>query len=120
MIRELKQKFNKSKYGEANDQYIQRFLPAAGLSGANPKNAYTPIEPYTVEMQASVNKHTDAPLTGGEVMYIYVITSGGWSQPKRAVDVFRSYNTNSNFKVFSCPSLYYQCQTIVGQWKGLK
>lgn len=63
----------KDKFGAApDDSYGQRYLPAAVLKGATAQNAYTPQRPYTVEMEASVNKHQELQIVGsGTVMYIY-------------------------------------------------
>ena len=63
----------RDKFGaEPNDDYGERYLPAAVLKGATPQNGYTPQKPYTVEMWASVNKHQELQISGsGTVMYIY-------------------------------------------------
>lgn len=119
IVRTLKQKIVPSEYAPADDQYIQRFLPAALLKDAKPTNAYKPAEPYTVEMTMSPNGVQDAPLTGGEVTYLYIITSGGWDSFQRGVEIFQPYNANL-YKVFNCPSCYTQCKPIQGTWGGLK
>ena len=121
ITRTLKQKFNYSPYSPDNDQYVQRYLPAALLKGATYTNGYAPIEPYTVEMCRSANAPQDAPLTGGTVYYTYILTSGGWDTFQRGVEVFLPYGNNSMYKVFNCPACYTQCRTIQnGPWQGLK
>lgn len=119
IVRELKQKIVPSEYSPEDDQYIQRFLPAALLKGAAPTNAYKPSSPYTVEMTMSPNGVQNAELTGGVVTYIYILTSGGWDTYQRGVDIFLPYNKD-HYKVFNCPSCYTQCKHIQGTWAGLK
>ena len=120
IVRTLKQKFNFSPYSPENDQYIQRYLPAALLKGASYTNGYKPDEPYTVQMCRSANAPQDAPLTGGMVYYDYILTSGGWDTFQRAVDVILPYS-QQYYKVFNCPATYYQCRVIQnGPWQGLK
>lgn len=120
ITRTLKQKFNYSPYSPDNDQYVQCYLPAATLKGATYTNGYAPVEPYTVEMCRSANAPADAPLTGGTVYYIYILTSGGWDTFQRGVDIFQAYGSNM-YKVFNCPNCYVQCRTIQnGPWQGLK
>ena len=60
----LDTKYKASSQSPDNDPYIQRYLPAAVLKGATPDNAYSPQEPYTVEMKASVNSHKQMQLVG--------------------------------------------------------
>lgn len=122
-IREISRKFNHSKYSPENDQYIQRFLPAALLQGAHNKNAYKPDEPYTVNLVAKPDTpHEDTELLGGTVMYMYLMSSGGWSTPQRDCQVFGKFGQEKNgpFKMFSFPAFYTQCQTCRGTWEGLK
>ena len=118
IIRILKTKLVPSEYAPENDSYIQRYMAAALLKGAVNTNAYTPEEPYTVEMTMSPNGIQDAPLTGGEVTYIYILAHG-WDTYQRAVDVIKPYDSEY-YKVFNCPSCYTQCKTIRGTWPGLK
>lgn len=118
IIRILKTKLVPSQYAPENDSYIQRYMAAALLKGAVNTNAYTPEEPYTVEMTMSPNGVKDAPLTGGEVTYIYILAHG-WDTFQRAVDVIQPYDSEY-YKVFNCPSCYTQCKTIRGSWPGLK
>ncbi len=113
----LKQKFVASRFSPENDSYIQRYLPAALLKGAVPSNAYTPTKPYTVEMSPSPNGVKAAPLTGGEVTYLYIL-AGGWDTFQRAVDIFLK-DGDDHYKVFNCPSCYTQCKQIRGTWPGL-
>ena len=50
----------KDKFG-SDESYGQRYLPAAVLEGATAANGYKPNRPYTVTMEASVNKHQELP-----------------------------------------------------------
>jgi D-methionine transport system substrate-binding protein len=118
MVRILKTKLVASQYSSPNDSYIQRYMAAALLKGADNKNAYTADEPYTVEMCSSPNGTKDAPLTGGTVYYLYILANG-WDTFQRAVDVLQPYNSEY-YKIFNCSSTYTQCKTIVGDWQGLK
>ena len=120
IIRELKRKIVPSYYSEADDQYIQRYLPAALLKGATQTNAYSPDTPYTVELgitSSGINIQ-DAPLTGGTVYYI-CIHSQGWDTYRRGVDIFQPYDSEY-YQVFNCPSCYTQCKNIRGTFGGLK
>lgn len=120
IVRILKTKFNYSQYSPENDQYVQRYLPAATLKGATYTNGYKPDEPYTVQMCGNPNGIQDAPLTGGTVYYSYILTSGGWDSFQRTVEIFQPYGSDT-YKVFNCPSCYTQCRTIQnGPWQGLK
>ena len=114
----LRTKLVPSQYAPENDSYIQRYMAAALLKGAVNTNAYTPVEPYTVEMTMSPNGVKDAPLTGGEVTYIYILAQG-WDTFQRGVDIFLPYDTD-HYKVFNCSSCYVQCKNIRGTWPGLK
>ena len=119
VVSHLKQKYDTSQYAPANDSYHQRYLPAAVLKGAKPENAYTPQQPYTVEMKASVNKHQDLQFSGeGRVVYLYIM-GGGWDTHQRSVEIILQPDKKLH-QVFNCPSLYTQCKTIRGEWKGLK
>lgn len=118
IIRILKTKLIPSEYSPENDQYIQRYMPAALLKGAINTNAYTPDDPYTVEMCASPNGVQDAPLTGGTVYYTYILAKG-WDTEQRSVEIFQPYNSNL-YQVFNCPATYTQCKNIIGTWQGLK
>ena len=119
VVSQLKQKYGTSAYAPANDGYHQRYLPAAVLKGATPENGYTPKQPYTVEMKASVNKHQELQISGsGRVMYIYMM-GGGWDTHQRSVEIIKQPNSELH-QVFNCPSLYTQCKQIRGQWPGLK
>lgn len=120
IVRILKTKFNYSQYSPENDQYIQRYLPAALLKGATYTNGYKPDEPYVVEMCANPNGIQDAPLTGGTVYYSYILTSGGWDTFQRTVEIFQPYGSDK-YQVFNCPATYTQCRNIQnGPWQGLK
>ena len=120
IIRELKQKLVPSQYAPANDQYIQRYLPAAVLKGAANTNAYKPNEPYTVEMCKGTNGIQDAPLTGGTDYYTFILAPGGWDTFQRSVEIFQAYSEQTYYKVFNCPATYSQCKVIQGTWEGLK
>ncbi len=120
IVRILKTKFNYSQYSPENDQYVQRYLPAALLKGASYTNGYKPEEPYTVKMSGNPNGIQDAPLTGGTVHYTYILTDGGWDSFQRGVEIFQPYGSNK-YQVFNCPSTYTQCRNIQnGPWAGLK
>lgn len=120
IVRVLKTKFNYSQYSPENDQYVQRYLPAALLKGATYTNGYTPEEPYTVQMSGNPNGIQDAPLTGGTVYYSYILTSGGWDTYQRSVEIFQPYGSNK-YQVFNCPACYAQCRNLQnGPWPGLK
>ena len=120
IIRELKQKLVPSQYAPANDQYIQRYLPAAVLKGAANTNAYKPNDPYTVEMCKGTNGIQDAPLTGGTDYYTFILAPGGWDTFQRSVEIFQAYSEQTYYKVFNCPATYSQCKVIQGTWEGLK
>lgn len=115
MIRSLQSKFQATSAND-NDPYIQRYLPAALLKGATAANAYTPASPYTVEITPSVNK--PQTVTGGTDTFLYII-SKGWDTEQRQVEIYLK-NGSSLYTVYNCPSVYSQCQTIVGTWAGLK
>lgn len=115
----LKEKYGSSKYAPENDNYHQRYLPAAVLKGAKPENGYTPQRPYTVEMTASVNQHQEMQMMGqGCVMYLYIM-GDGWDTHQRSVEIIKQPDSQLH-QVFNCPSLYTQCKPIRGQWPGLK
>ena len=119
VVSQLKQKFGTSQYAPANDGYHQRYLPAAVLKGAKPENSYTPQQPYTVEMKASVNKHQELQFSGtGTVLYLYIM-GDGWDTHQRSVEIIKQPDSELH-QVFNCPSLYTQCKQIRGQWPGLK
>ena len=119
VVSQLKQKYGTSQFAPANDGYHQRYLPAAVLKGAKPENGYTPQQPYTVEMKASVNKHQELQITGsGRVVYLYVM-GDGWDTRQRGVEIIKQPDSELH-QVFNCPSLYTQCKGIRGQWQGLK
>ena len=113
------QKFTPSKHAPVGDTYIQPYLPAAVLKGATPENGYTPTEPYTVEMTASINQHSDLKISGkGRVVYLYIL-GDGWDTHKRQVEIILQPGKELH-QVFNCPSLYTQCKNIDGEWQGLE
>lgn len=116
MLRVLEERFKYNEYGGAYDSYVQRYIPAASLQGATPNNAYRPDEPYTVAMCPSVNKSQNSSL--GTVHNIYIL-SKGWTTNQRQIQILQP-NGGGRYKVFGCTSVYTQCQTIVGTWRGLK
>ena len=116
IVRILKTKLVPSEYGPANDPYLQRYMAAALLKGAMASNAYTPEEPYTVEMCASVNMPQNSSY--GQVNYVYILAKG-WDTEQRQVEILKPGNGDL-YKVFNCPSCYTQCKNIVGTWGGLK
>lgn len=117
-LRILKTKFTPSEHAPENDTYLQRYLAAACLQGASNVNAYTPSEPYTVLMKASVNKHQEMA-NGDVVCYLYIDGTGGWDTTQRQVEVLTPYG-GGLCKAFNFPSLYTQCKPIRGTWGGLK
>ena len=116
IIRILKTKLVPSQYAGADDPYIQRYMAAALLKGAMASNAYTPEEPYTVEMCCSANKPQNSSY--GMVYYVYILAKG-WDTEQRQVEILQP-NGSDLYKVFNCPSCYVQCKNIVGTWGGLK
>jgi len=115
VIRRLNDKFG----AQPGDSYGQRYLPAAVLEGATPNNAYCPNRPYTINMEASVNKHQELQISGsGTVMYVYVI-GGGWDSVKRSVELIRETD-QEYYQIFNCPTLYISCKQIRGTWGGLE
>lgn len=119
LVRVLKSKFNYTEYNP-NDPYVQRYLPAATLKDAAYNNAYTPSEPYTVQMCRSANAPAAYTFDGyGMVYYIYILAPGGWDSFQRAVDIFKA-DGSEYYKVFQCPAVYAQPKIISGTWPGLK
>lgn len=120
MTRVLKTKFNYSTYSPEGDQYIQRYLPAATLKDAAYNNAYTPSEPYTVELCRSATAPSTYTFDDyGTLYHLYILAPGGWDSFQRGVDIFKSDNS-SLYKVFQCPAVYSQPKNISGTWRGLK
>ena len=120
IIRELKQKFNYSPYSPEGDPYVQRYLPAATLKNAAYNNAYTPTEPYTVEMCRSANAPQPTQITAyGMCYFVYILAPGGWDTFQRQVTIWQAEGADV-YKVFSCPATYTQCKNIIGTWPGLK
>ena len=116
ILRILKQRFNWSPYSGPNDSYVQRYMAAALLKGATPENAYTPSQPYTVEMAASANK--PQKVTGGTDTFLYIF-SKAWDGEQRQVEIFLP-NGSELYQVYNCPSVYTHCKDIIGTWGGLK
>lgn len=119
MTTELKRKVSPSTNAEAQDPYIQRYLPGALLKGATPSNAYAPTSPFTVEMTMTSNGVKESAQIGGKAIYMCIVTYGGWGSAQRGVDLFQATGSTS-YKVYGCPGCYAQCQTISGTWQGLK
>lgn len=116
IVRILKTKLIPSEHAPANDSYIQRYMAAALLKGATADNAYTPVEPYTIEMCASAN--SPQSVTGGTDTFLYILAKG-WDTEQRQVEIFQADGSDL-YKVYNCPSTYVQCKTIKGTWKGVK
>lgn len=116
IVRILKTKFVPSQYAPKDDPYLQRYMAAALLKGAKADNAYTPQEPYTVELCSSVNKPQQSSY--GMVYYLYILAQG-WDTAQRSVEVLQP-DGSDHYKVFNCPSCYTQCKNIRGTWPGLK
>lgn len=114
IIRILKEKLPPN--ADYSDSYCQRYMPAALLKGATPKNAYTPDYPYTVQMCRSANDPQET--TYGTVTYLYILAKG-WDTEQRQVEILKP-DDGGLYKVFNCPSCYTQCKNIKGTWKGLK
>ena len=110
VIRILDTKMRASEYSPANDEYLQRYLPAALLKGAKPENAYTPEEPYTVQM---LPNNTPA---SGVYSYLYIL-SEGWDTNIRGVEL---KNVGNLYIVSNAPACYTQCKIIRGTWNGIK
>lgn len=120
IVRVLKTKFNYSPYSPENDLYVQRFLPAVTLKGAAYNNAYTPTEPYTVELCRSANAPAPYSFDAyGTVYYLYILAPGGWDTFQRGVEIFKPEGSEM-YKVFQCPAVYTMCKNIIGTWPGLK
>ena len=120
ILRILKSKIVPSSASGADDQYIQRYLPAALLKGANYENAYAPSEPYTVEMGPAATLPQETKLTPYGTVYYTYIFADGWDSHNRGVDIFLPKG-ESLYKVQGCSSCYSQCKTIFGgPWAGLK
>ena len=120
IVRILKTKFNYSPYSPENDLYVQRFLPAVTLKDAAYNNAYTPSEPYTVQMCRSANAPQPYSLDAyGTVYYLYILAPGGWDTFQRGVEIFQAEGSDM-YKVFQCPAVYTMCKNIIGTWQGLK
>ena len=110
IIRILDSKMPRAGQLSSTDTYLQRYLPAALLKGARAENAYTPDEPYTVQMLPGASAPTDL-LTP---LYIY---SEGWDTYLRAVEIKKDGNY---YRVSACAACYSQCKIIQGEWGGLK
>ena len=119
IVRVLKSKFNYTEYNP-NDLYVQRYLPAVTLKDAAYNNAYTPSEPYTVQMCRSANAPAPYSFDAyGTVYYLYILAPGGWDSFQRGVDIFMA-DGSEYYKVFQCPAVYAQPKNISGAWPGLK
>lgn len=110
VTRVLDSKMFPSAYAPADDAYLQRYLPAALLAGATPDNAYTPSEPYTVELWASTTRNQ------GDYSYLNIY-GAGWDSAQRGVELKQN---GSHYIVNNCPSCLAQCKTIRGEWGGIK
>ena len=110
IIRILDTKFPRLGEIASTDSYLQRYLPAALLKGARAENAYTPDEPYTVQMLPSANAPT------GLFTHLYIFAEG-WDTYLRAVEIKQN---GDHYIVSQCPACYSQCKYIQGDWSGLK
>ena len=110
IIRELYSKMFRSSYSPAEDYYVQRYLPAALLKGARAENAYTPDEPYTVQMMPSATR------SQGDYYYLNIYAEG-WDTVQRGVELKA---VGERFIVSNCPSCYSQCKVIKGEWSGIR
>ena len=119
MITELKRKISPLTIAEAQDPYIQRYLPAALFKGATPSNGYNPTTPYTVEMTMTSKGVKESAQIGGTTIFMCIVTIDVWSSAHRGVDLFRATGSDY-YRVYGCPGCYAQCQTFSGTWQGLK
>lgn len=120
IIRILNTKFVPTSASGPDDQYIQRYLPAALLKGADFKNAYAPEEPYVVECGPAATKPQEAKMAPYGTVYYTYIFADGWDTRNRGVDIFLPLE-ETLYKVQGCSSCYTQCKTIFkGPWEGLK
>lgn len=110
IIRILDTKMPRIGESSSTDTYLQRYLPAALLKGARAENAYSPDEPYTVQMLPSAN----AP--SGDFMHLYIYAEG-WDTYLRAVEIKK---IGDRYTISQCPACYSQCKIIKGEWGGLK
>ena len=116
----LKNKIIPSSAAGANDDYLQRYLPAACLKGADYENAYAPSEPYTIEMGAQPNKPLESKFTPYGTVYYTYLYADGWDTRARGVDVFLPKGEEF-YKIQGCSACLTQCKTIFkGPWEGLK
>ena len=110
---------DKVRAWQSHDSYGQRYLPAAVLKGASPKNGYHPLTPYTIEMKASVNKHEKVQISGtGVCLFLYVLGEG-WDGGKRSVQVFLPDGAEC-YQIWSASSLYVQCKNTTKDFAELK
>jgi hypothetical protein len=116
----LKSKIVPSVYSPDDDSYIQRYLPAALLKGANYENAYKPDLPYTVECGPAPTSPQETKMAPYGTVYFTYIYGDGWDSRNRGVDVFLPKGDTLH-KVQGCSSCYTQCKTIFGgPWGGLQ
>lgn len=120
IIRVVRSKIVPSSASGADDAYIQRYLPAALLKGANYENQYRPNEPYTVEIGPTANKTQEVKMAPYGTVYYTYIYADGWESRARGAEAFLPKG-ESLYKVQNCSSCYVQCRTIFGgPWEGLK
>lgn len=110
IIRVLETKMHSSTAEQANDPYVQRYLPAALLKGARAENSYTPDEPYTVQMLPS------AIAPSGDYLNLYIFAEG-WDINLRGVEVKK---VEGHYVISTAPACYSQCREIKGEWAGLR
>lgn len=103
-----------------NDEgYARPYLPAALLRGANPKNGYSPTEPYSIKVRVNpVTPYQESEMLDGVVCYLQ-IDSDGWDTNWRGIEVVQP-DGEEFFLVSNCPALYTQCKKVKGTYKGLK
>jgi len=120
IIRIFKSKIVPSSASGVEDNYIQRYLPAALLKGAVYDNQYRPVEPYTVEIGPSNNKPQEVKMAPYGTVYYTYIYSDGWESRNRGAEAFLP-KEETHYKIQNCSSCYVQCRTIFkGPWEGLK
>ena len=119
ILRVLKSKFPRSTEAE-KDKYMQRYLPAACLKGADLLNDYAPEEPYTVELGAEQPKPQQTSMSPYGTVYYVALYCSGWDSTSRKVEIFLPLKKDL-YKLQACSSCYTQCKDILeGPWKGLK
>jgi len=104
---------------ETDKDVAQRYIAAALLKGANRKNSYAPEYPYTIEFQGSANAPQETHIPDWGMTYYLYALGEGWDTNQRQCSEFLPED-ETLFVCSGFPSFYTQCQTIKGDWAGLK